>query len=561
MTAALALLLAQAAGSRAALVVSLDAYAFTSARLPLDQRLSAAKNDLAAVSGMLDGAGFSKRVLLQGQATKAAIEKGLADLATGATSGSDVVFYFSGCGSTSLTAKAEPTLVPADGLEAKATMDVPMARVEEMARKATAKGAHVTVIVDACFAPAFAGRGLEARIYKPIVKCVGRKGSKVRAVLFEGPGVFLCPAQGAGATYEWRASSDPASWTSVFTDYVTGIATDAILTDRMPAVRPMMREADAYFKSRVRDAYLPGTNVALPAAAKDPAYDATFLTSGPLPPLKPEQRSQAERRKAALDARARSLSVGIEIDEGIKEPARRAALKSRIIGLKAPLEAKEGVKLVSAYDGRTDRVVTLSDKDGITLTVQGGDLTKTENATFSGADAAAAVAAGLDTYLERELLVKRLWNLVERGADSEGFRPQMARTTIAPGENLEIGFDARGGGYLYLLNRDDADGEVKLLFPYVYEFEPYFAGGGQKAPKYYKNVEGVTSGRSVLAAIFVPGAAGSLPPLPDYHAVKDAQGRNRAFEGRIVAHLRKLLEVMAANPSAYGVRRLEYTIP
>lgn len=551
------LFLAVQGASRLGLVVAVDDYGFTSSRLPTDQRLAAAKNDAAAMNGMLGAAGFTTKTLLQSQATKAAVERELAALATSAQKGSDVFFYFSGRGSTSAEA---PTLVPADGLEDKPTNDVAMARVEEMAKKAAAKGAHVTIVVDACFAPPGA-RGLEARIYKPITKCVRRKGG-VRMELYAGPGVFLCPAQARGAAYEWRASGDPASWTSAFTDYLAGAGTEAVLLGKLPTVRSLMREADAYFKSRVNADYMPNTRVALPASATDPGYEAPFPTTGTLPDVKPELRVQAQRRIAALKDKERSLRVAVKVDRSITEDARRAALASRIIELKEPLESVEGVKLATPYDSRVDRVITVTDKGGFTLTVQGGDITKIERAAFTGASPAEAAVSGLDSYLERELLAKRLWNQVESNPGPFAWEPTLTNETIQPNERLELNWDGKQEGYLYILNRDNADGEVKLLFPHPYESEPFFSTGPQKAPKGIKNDPRYsTAGRSTLVAVYVPLRSGSLPPLAGYHRNDDVTEANRKFEASLVPNLRRLLETLSADGASYGSKRLEYRIP
>ena len=539
-------------------MVAIDAYGFTNTREPLNRKLCAAENDLKAMVPLLDGAGFTTRVLKQGEATRAAIEKGLLSLAANAQSGSDVVFYFSGCGGAQ---GGVPTLVPADGLEAKATNDVSMAKVEAMANAAWKKGAHVTVVVDACFGPPpeLGGRGLEGRVFKRIPKCAPRPGAQVRQSLYAGKGVFLCPAQNQGAAYEWLPAG-PETWTSVFTDYLAAVATDAILKGRLPAVRTMMREADAYFKPRVSDVYLHGMSVALPASATDPLYDASFLTSGNLPPLKDAQKGQAQRRVAAVQARERTLSVGVEVDPSIKDPGQRQALKNRIIELKAPIEAKKGVKLVSAYNSRTDRVLTISDEGGFTIRVKGGDLTQRSKAVFAAADPASAVATGLDAYLEGEMFAKRLWTLAERSAESPTWNPKLARETIRLNEKLEFGFDVPSGGYLYILNRDDADDEVKLLFPNLYENDPYFPPGAHTAPKNARNLEGSsTPGHSVLMTLFVPTPA-DLPPLPAYRKEDTPAQRSRAFEGPLAKHLEELLTRLEGG-LPYGARRLEYTIP
>lgn len=543
---------------RVALVVTIDAYGFSPQAVAPERRLCAATNDEAAIRGVLDLAGFSTRTLSEGAATRAAIVRELDALATRAEAGSDVVLYFSGCGGNSGDARREPTLVPADGKKDDRTLDLPMALVEGMAKRVTAKGARITVILDASFVPpVFRARPFETSAYKPIAKCVVRPGS-VRPDLFRGPGAFLCPAWSNGAAYEWRDSASPTSWTSAFTDLLTENACVAGLKGRFPPVGALMREIEEYFKARVGESYMPGLHAVGPKGAAD---GAPFLVAGPLPlPGSPTVAQTARRRVTDVAARARALRIAVDVALDVP-PAREAAVRRRIGDLREELAGVDAdLKVVSEYE-RPDRLVTLSDLGGLTATVEGGDLTKVEHPVYSGATPRAVVVAGLGTYLEKELMAKRLWSL-STGSGRLSWKPRMVRDTIGPGQHIEMAFEAPKPGYLVLLGRDDADGQVKLMAPYCYEPDLHFAAGAQTAPKTLGNQPGQSSpGDSVMVAIFVPAAAGSLPPLPAFRKGVDFEAQERAFAEPLVTHLKALLVRLEKPGAEYGVARLEYRIP
>lgn len=553
-------LLALLAAPRLALVVSIDAYPFSEKGLAPDRRLSAAANDAATVERMLALTGFATRRLLQGEATRAAVVRELDSLATRATSGSDVVFYFSGCGGNSGDARREPTLVAADGLKGKRTGDVPISLVERMAKRAHDKGAHVTVIVDACFTPPpFQSRSLEARAYKPIAKCVVRPGS-IRPDLFRGPGVFLCPAREGGQTYEWRESGAASGWTSAFTDRIANATSAAVLKGTVPTVRALVRDADAYFKAKGEE-YMPGLRIALPQDATDPGYDAPILTAGPLPAVtNPNVATRARRRMERDQAQARALRIAIDVDPDLPKE-RKAALRGRIVDLgEALAKFDENLKAVDPYERDPDRVLILSGGEGMNVTVQGGDYTKSQRHRFSGGDPEAAVADGLGAFMETDLCAKRLWNLAE-GGGRMAWSPKMVRETIEPGQRIQLSFDAPQAGHLVLLNRDDADGEVKLIAPYWFEPDLAFAAGPQTAPRTLGNGKGSSSGGSVVVAFFVPAEAGALPALPAFQPKGDAKAQETAFAEPLVAYLKALLERLEKPDAAYGVARLQYKIP
>lgn len=266
----------------------------------------------------------------------------------------------------------------------------------------------------------------------------------------------------------------------------------------------------------------------------------------------------ARVRADALHDRQKTLRVALKLDETVLA-AQRADLFERLIDFKRPLETSvKGVKLAAMGEAGIDRIVLVKGGERLTLTVQGGPLTKRALPTFSGSNPDEVMADGLGAYLRKELLVKRLWSAAQSG--SLTWEPAMVSRTIAPGAPVAFRFKNDQGGYLYALTRDEGEAEIGLAFPNVREEEAYFPPGDHIAPVWFKNLPTATEGRSDYLVVFVPAKKGSLPALPKYGGGGAAAG-NRAFEGPLAIHLEALLGHLEEPGSSFGAKRLEYEIP
>ncbi len=502
---------------RYALLVGVDKYSFITAPT---QQLRGAQTDVSMMKRMLDFYGYQSTILLRQDGSRKRIVEELSTLLKNAKSGDEAVFYFSGRGSIAPDVQnpqsktgMEPTLVPFDGSPTSLDPDIRIRRLEDWAKQLDTRGVHVSVILDCSFqSPTRSDFG---RQYNPIPRSVQRSltaSGEVRGNLFDGPGSFLSASPARGSAYEWLQNSSESRWSGAFTDQFVNSIVAALNRGENPSYLEAMREAQAYFKDKVKADYMPGLapypempQLLETAIYSDPAFGG--LDPFTLPPdskaaIAAQARIQAEREK--------KFRVAIEIMEPTEDKQRLQAYAKASSDLKTYLLEKLPNSEFAPQGAPPDVVVQVrAEKNKLTTSVTGDDLDKSKAYTFSGKDLRASLNGGLGAYLELRSLISRLYRLsaTEQPTWTAKVTMRADPISLARGDtfNLDIGVDKEA--ILFLLNRDDADGILQLGFPqpgapFSQRIKDSLQMGG--------TIENDSSnGRMMLRAILIP-AGGSV---------------------------------------------------
>ena len=538
---------------RYAILVGVDKYSFVTAPT---QQLRGAQTDLGMMKRMLDLYGFQSTQLLRKDATRENIVKETESLLRTAKSGDEVVFYFSGRGSIAPSMEnpqsktnMEPTLVPFDGSDKDLNPDIRIRRLEDWAKQLDTRGVHVAIILDCSFqSPTRSDFG---RQYHPVPRSVSRTSTsngEVRPRLYLGPGAFLSACPAGGAAYEWLQNSSEGRWSGAFTDQLVNSVVASLNRGENPSYADAMREAQAYFKDKVKADYMPGLapqpemgEMLAATVYSEPAFGG--LDVAKLPPdskaaLAAQARIQAERE--------RKFRVGLEVLEPVDEKQRGQAYDRASRELQTFLKDKLPNSEFAPAGSPPDVVVQLkSDGKKVVASVTGDDLDKTKVYDYSGRDMRASLAAGLGEYLELRSLVSRLYRLsaTETPTWNSAVKVTADPVSLTRGDEFLLEVSSPAEGLLYLLNRDDADGVLQISFPYAGSTfaqrvkEPLRLGGeiGNDS----------SNGRMMLRAIMVP--AQSSVRIPEV-VVKD----EKQFRTSLIRQLKVVV-------GAIESKRLEWT--
>ena len=524
---------------RLAVVVALDDYPWITEPA---RRLKGAATDASLMGRTLGLYGFRTTTLLRRDATRERIVGAMERVVAAAKRGDEAVLYFSGRGS--VAPDGEPVLVPADGAAKASAADVRMARLESWAARLGAKGARSTIVLDASFVDP--GRSDYGRQYNPTPRCVPRPGS-VRPQLYRGPGLLLsaCPAQ--GAAYEWLVNSAEGRWAGAFTDTLTNALVASLNRGGNPSALDAMREAQDYFKDKVRAGYMPGLSPQ-PAMAAMMAEAARYgapifggLDPKALPPDSRLALAAAERARLAREGR---LRVAFEaVDPKLRPGAER--------DLVAYL--KRVPKAAYAAPGEPPDVILRVEPGpkGLAATLVGDDLDKTMAYRFEGKDLRRALDAGLGDVLRLRALVARMYRLTDGAAPTwkAAVRVELDRASVARGEGFRLAVETPAPALLFVLDRDDADGVLQLAFPQP--GAPYSQLVSKAARLEASAAADSSDGRMMLRAVLVPAAkAGAAPIKMD----------DRAFRARLLAQLQKVVEGMESGKIPWTARTLDLRI-
>jgi hypothetical protein len=519
----LAVLATSSFAERYALLVGVDKYSFITEPT---RQLRGAETDLSMMRRMLDFYGFKSTTVLRSEATRKRIVDELGLIVKTAKSGDEAVFYFSGRGSIApdisnpqSKSGMEPTLVPFDGSATSLDPDIRIRRLEDWAKELDIRGVHVSIILDCSFqSPTRSDFG---RQYNPIPRSVARAktaSGEARAKLYDGPGAFLSASPARGSAYEWLQNSSESRWAGAFTDQFVNSIVAALNRGENPTYVDAMREAQAYFKDKVKADYMPGLapQPDMPSLIEAAIYNDVAFGGLDISKL-PSDSKAAIAAQARLQAeRERKFRVAIEIMEPSESKERTKAYEKASTDLQAFLKDRLPNSEFAPVGAPPDVVVQVrADKNKMSASVTGDDLNKAKVYNFAGKDLKAALNGGLATYLELRSLVSRLYRLsaTEKPTWSPKVDLRADPISLARGEtfNLDVGVDQEA--MLFLLNRDDADGVLQIAFPQTGApfaqrlIAPIQMGG---------TIENDSSnGRMMLRAILVSGKSAVKVPEVD----------------------------------------------
>jgi hypothetical protein len=524
-------LAALSSAERYAVLVGVDKYSFITAPT---QQLRGAQTDVSMMKRMLDFYGFQSTVVVRDQATRQRIVTELSTIAKTAKSGDEAVFYFSGRGSLApdqenpqSKATMEPAIVPFDGSLTKLDPDIRMRVLENWAKQLDTRGVNVSIILDCSFqSPTRSDFG---RQYNPIPRSVSRNltaSGEARPKLYDGPGSFLSASASRGSAYEWLQNSSESRWSGAFTDQFVNSIVAALNRGENPTYIDAMREAQAYFKDKVKADYMPGLapQPEMPSMMEAASYNEPAFGGLDIAKLPPDSKAAIAAQARIQAERERKFRVAIEIMEPTEDKQRKQMYDKAAAELQAFVKDRLPNSEFAPVGAPPDVVVQVRvDKNKLTTSVTGDDLDKGKVYNFSGKDLRASLGGGLGTYLELRSLVTRLYRLSATETPTWKAKVEMRADPIslARGDvfNLDVSVDQEA--VLFLLNRDDADGVLQMAFPQpgapiLQRLTAPIQMGG--------TIENDSSnGRMMLRAILLPGK--STVRIPDVDMKDEAKFR------------------------------------
>jgi hypothetical protein len=242
----------------------------------------------------------------------------------------------------------------------------------------------------------------------------------------------------------------------------------------------------------------------------------------------------------------------------------REAKLSEYLKKKRPL-----VTPLPKYGDRPDRIIRVlpaPDGSGWVARVAGDEVDASRFPEFRGKDTGALMRAGLENYLDRQALVFRLYQLTG-AAPSEKARWDAAWTARSDKPKYRAGdalsFTVGGGGQeglLYVLDRDEADGVVQMVWPLLQEPDNRLTADAAevKVPRAlsFRLPGDQAPGKTFTRALFVEGKA-KLPSLTPPPGGWTDPARYSAAE---VAHLKALVEVIEKKRARWRVVDFEYEV-
>lgn len=531
------------AAKRLALLVGVNGYSFDAAA----SRLQGAGNDVGYIALLTNYCGFKSTTLTEANAKRAAILQALNAMADQASTGDQVLFYFTGRGSVDAKKPGgtglSPTIAPFDAASANSSNDIAMTALEAWAGKVAAKGATPIVILDAAYSVSGGPAKRENRFYQYKPKAVVRTGAP-RADVWKGPGICLSATDTTGNAFEWRVDPVQDKWRSAFTDLLVGRALSQMKKGSTPSYADLVTFLQSYW--RKDPSYMPKTRPA-PASPGDAYKVALFaMTPGEAPPQPTtEVQQQVQTAVQNFESKRRVLRLAIDADEDVQDEATRNALVAKYSQpitdwVKANLD---GIEVIPTAGDQKDRSLYLSEKNGrLQIRVVGDEITETDRVIGVGADPATAfqapIAKGtLAMYLQRQAYVGRIWNIVEMNNPTLDSAVTLvtAPSPTSPGQRMSYHVSsAVSTANLYLFDQDDSDGIVEMMYPASNRHEPTFDGDKifpiQVAP-------GTPAGNTLVRALVVV--------LPDGVSLPSIVTSPDQFPAALLAHLKALVEGMA----------------
>jgi hypothetical protein len=508
---------------RHAILIGIDKYSFITAPT---QQLRGAKTDVDMMRRMLDFYGFKSVTLLRSEATRAKIIAALDAVDKAAKSGDEAVFYFSGRGSIApkmetpnAKVEMEPTLAPYDAVAANSGIDLRMRRIEDWAKQLDTRGVNVSIVLDCSFqSPTRSDFG---RQYHPVPRSIARTSTaagEARSQVFEGPGAVLtaCPAR--GAAYEWLQNSTEGRWSGAFTDQLVNSVVAALNRGENPSYVDAMREAQAYFKDKVRADYMPGLapQPSMPTLIESPDYGVEAFGGLDVSKLPADSKAAIAAQARIQAERERKFRVGVEVLEPTEEKSRTEAARKASEELKNFVAQRLPNSEFAPAGAPPDVVVQIrAEKGKLSAEVTGDDLDKSKVFTFAGKDMRAALNGGLGDYLELRSLVSRLYKISATETPTWGASVQMTADPIAlsRGEEFDLEVASDREAILFILNRDDADGVLQIAFPQPNA--PFQQRISAKVSTSAMVENDSSNGRMMFRAILVPASGGVRIPDVD----------------------------------------------
>ncbi len=526
------------APKRLALLVGVNEYSFDAAA----QRLHGASNDVGYMALLTSYCGFTNKSLTEASAKRAAILKELKAMEDQASTGDQVLFYFSGRGSVDAKKPGgtglSPTLVPFDGGAAASTNDISFTDLEAWATRVKARGAIPIVVFDAAYFVSGNPATRENRFYQFKPKAVVRKGTP-RSVLWKGPGICISATDATGNAFEWRVDPVADKWRSAFTDLVVGRALSRLKKGETPSYGDLATFLQSYW--RKDPSYMPKTRPSLTGQAADVLF---AMAPGAAPARTAQVEQQVQTEVQNFEKKRRILRVAIDADTDVMGDNDRAAIVKKY---SQPIsdwvrDNLDGVEIIPPAGDQKDRSLYLSIKDGkLAIRAVGDEITERDAVTGIGANPASAFQASLAKgslaqYIQKQAYVQRIWNIVEMNNPTleDDVNLVTAPTPARPGQRITYHLTGPSRGNMYIFDQDDSDGIVELMYPASGKREPSFEGD-KSLP--VRVAEGTPNGHTIVRALVVSLSEGiSLPSL----VVAQDQ-----FPSALLAHLKALVEGMA----------------
>lgn len=551
---------------RYALLVGIDQYL----KIKGDE-LTGSDYDLLRIGDALKLYNFTPTVLSKKDATRDAIKAKLEALAAieHGHAGDEFVFYFSGRGSIAPPADSpkalvamEPTLVPYNGNETNAEVDIRMKVLEDWAKDITDHGGKVTIILDCCFVTPFRSKGI-GRQYRETTRCFPRASTsagEIRDQVYQGPGVFIAASQTKGSAYEELVNEKLHRYAGAFTVRLAGeIIMEIVRQHAVPTYTSVMRNVVDDFKSVVHADYMPGAGpvpTTKDLLANAEVFDKPMFggvdTSNAIPPAVVQADNEEK-------SRLEKLRVGLDLDPTFKpgdDKARTAKYDELSKQLRAYVEKNCPFAEYAPKDSLAQiQVSVLPTSSGLQATPKGDLMDAHSGKMVPGASVAAAMDAGLKEYIERRALMYRLFQITssEKPTTALNFTFQADQSTYHQGDDFTIKLDTGGHSALvYFFSRDDNEPMVQLSFPargapdnrFPFQDDSLLSGS---LPA--DNPVGQTLLRLLIVE---PSDSISLPHLDP--------SSDEAFAASMLEYLRVLLPAIEAKKLKWGTKDVTYTI-
>lgn len=563
-----ALLARPSVAAKQALLVGVDGYPF----LPQAEQMLGVRRDVERMNLLLKYCNFTVTQVVGEKAGATGIREAMAALIFAANPGDEVVFYFSGRGSVRYDPKEpnqktdlEPTLVPYDGKADEASGDILMSEIETFAKALEAKKANPVILIDACFVRR-ATRS-EDRFYRDIPRSIPRPGT-ARAMLYGGPGVFLSAAGPSGQAYEWRVDFNTNTWRGAFTDFWTNAAMRRLKNNEAPTYAQVTDDVRRYFS--LKKGYMVGFvpyPMAESANGRAEYQRPIFGMAKGVPPAAGEPKVQVTAAVDQQTKRAGSLRVGIarwqeEIPQA--EFDQVSADLGKLLGAQL-----KNVSIVPTYGDRPDRIVFLSKDEGrLMARVVGTEVDAYRKPEYRADDPKGLLSEGLADYLQRQALALALFSKTDPAVAKPTLTgvtliAKSTKTTYRRGDQFAYSLEIPADGLLYIVDSNDTDGAVSLVWPVGVEWDNTVKKGKLSVPRKARYVlpeDMIVPTRTVTRAILIVPAKGvrlpsMAPPEGDAWA-----GDTPEYSAAERAHLAALLDLLEKGQVRWTAITFDYQV-
>ncbi len=466
---------------------------------PAALRTMGAPSDAFRLSAMVQRYGLkvpATSQLVRSKATGKAVRDALASVKAQAKSGENVVFAYSGLG-TSLSG-GRAGLAVFDSVMAKDDADLSMAELVRWAEAIEAKGAKAWFLVDAAWSPLSLGsREFEDLAYRNVTKFFERSGKEaVLDPVYQGPGTFLSASSASGAAYEWKINASDNQYAGAFSTQLVNYALRPMSEGRVPKFQDVLINLASEFRHRSSQGYMPGETIWTNLWSEATPGDATVPSdraSTPFLGLK-----KASGGSSGAIEKSSKFRLGFEIDLSVKGEEARRNLRETVFPqfAKYVKEKLPTVELVEDYSYRPDRVVRFFPSGkGIGAVLSGSALEpgikRADEDHATGGTVAQAMEAEFDDRGSRQKF--RLSHVIRQlAATQELFMLPEAQTpswtnplTLAlPAafvneQRWSISLNPAEAGLAYVFARADWNGLISLVLPFDAAFGDTFAAAKQ----------------------------------------------------------------------------------